>query len=81
MITREEAKQLYTPKSTYPMKMRFINKIYDSFENQKCENCKHSVLKPDDNNGGVLRIAYCKLKVGVADFKDFGCNRWEQKNG
>lgn len=47
MITRETAKQLakefYTPKSTYAMKMRwkdkFIDAIYDSFEQQLCSNC------------------------------------------
>ena len=48
MITRETAKQLakefYTPKSTYAMKMRwkdkFIDAIYDSFEQQLCSNCE-----------------------------------------
>ena len=48
MITRKTAKQLakefYTPKSTYAMKMRwkdkFIDTIYDSFEQQLCSNCE-----------------------------------------
>lgn len=47
MITRKTAKQLaqefYTPKSTYAMKMRwkdkFIDAIYDSFEQRTCNNC------------------------------------------
>ena len=47
-MTRETAKQLakefYTPKSTYAMKMRwkdkFIDAIYDSFEQQLCSNCE-----------------------------------------
>lgn len=33
-MTREEAKQLYTPKSTYNEKMYFVDKIYDDFEAQ-----------------------------------------------
>ena len=47
-MTRETAKQLakefYTPKSTYAMNMRwkdkFIDAIYDSFEQQLCSNCE-----------------------------------------
>jgi len=31
-ITREDAKKLYAPKSTYAMKMHFIDKIYDDVE-------------------------------------------------
>ncbi len=31
-MTREEAKKLYTPKSTYLMKMKFVDKIFDDFE-------------------------------------------------
>jgi len=33
-MTREEAKELYTPKSTYHMKMHFIDKIYDDFDKE-----------------------------------------------
>lgn len=33
-MTREEAKELYTPKSTYHMKMHFIDKIYDDFKEE-----------------------------------------------
>ena len=52
MINRRTAKQLaeefYTPKSTYAMKMRwkdkFIDTIYDSFEQQLCTNCSTAKL-------------------------------------
>lgn len=31
-MTRAEAKKLYTPKSTYAMKMAFVDKIFDAHE-------------------------------------------------
>ena len=33
-MTRSEAKELYTPKSTYAMKMRFIDKIYNDHKSE-----------------------------------------------
>lgn len=53
-MTREEAKILYTPKSTYNMKMRFVDKIYTDFEKQleeaKAQGFREAVKEMDKMN-------------------------------
>lgn len=74
-MTREEAKELYTPKSTYPMKMRFIDKIYDDFESRTCEGCRYF------QEGICYNTAVCLMNGGeyILIAKEFSCNKWEQK--
>ena len=75
-MTREEAKELYTPKSTYHMKMYFIDKIYDDFENQKCTNCKHC----DEVNERLIHCSYFEqympIEIGKCDLWE---GRWREK--
>lgn len=71
-MTREEAKELYTPKSTYHMKMYFIDKIYDDFENQKCTNCKHC----DEVNERLIHCSYFEQYMPIEIGK---CDLWEGK--
>lgn len=80
MITRETAKQLaeefYTPKSTYAMKMRwkdkFIDAIYDSFEQRLCDNCSF------DYCGCSIQDSILQIEP-EATFTTFGCNSFEPK--
>lgn len=80
MITRETAKQLaekfYTPKSTYAMKMhwkdKFINAIYDSFEQRLCDNCNF------DYCGCSIQDSILQVDP-EATFTTFGCNSFEPK--
>ena len=78
MITRETAKQLaeefYTPKSTYAMKMRwkdrFIDAIYDSFEQRLCNNCLF------DGCGCSVQDSIFQIDSN-ATFDTFGCNSFK----
>jgi len=71
-MTREEAKELYTPKSTYHMKMHFIDKIYDDFESRTCESCKYA----EESDTGYEY--YC-TKHNEYENSYMSCNKWEQK--
>ena len=74
-LTREEAKELFSKcKSDF-----IIDKIYDSFENRSCKNCKYSKEQDD-------LIVYCDKNLCIDgskmkwhSFKDFCCNYWESK--
>ena len=76
-MTRETAKQLakefYTPKSTYAMKMRwkdkFIDAIYDSFEQQLCSNCKDKK---------VCRLLDVIVQYSPQLENTFGCTLFQQ---
>ncbi len=75
MITREDAiklgQSLYTPKSTYAMKMIFIEKlvasIYDSIEQPKlCNTCTR------DHCGCSIQDSILQVEPD-ATFDTFGC--------
>lgn len=80
-MTREEAKELYTPKSTYPMKMSFIDKIYDDFEARTCESCKYG-NNIDGKDILLCGNAVCLDLTTYGQYvvtKNFGCNTWRAK--
>lgn len=83
-LTREKAKELFSKcQSDF-----IIDKIYDSFENRTCENCKYiddeyfdlfcinpNVINQHDHLFGDGQSMYDNFKVSA----NFGCNKWESK--
>ena len=53
-----------------------IDRIYDDFESQTCDNCKHSI-KEAKKFSDVLFCGYA-LKFAQVK-KDFGCNEFKSK--
>ena len=79
-MTRDAAKKLgrieiYRPK-TYPQKIRWkdelIDAIYDSFEQQLCNNCIF------DYCGCSVQDSILQIEP-TATFDTFGCNSFESK--
>ena len=65
-----------------------LKRIYDSFENRTCENCKYTddeyfdlfcinpdVINQHDHLFGDGQSMYDNFKVSA----NFGCNKWESK--
>ena len=57
-----------------------VNAIYDSFEAQKCENCKY-VNEYDRCLKGVIPTTTTINGITQEIFNTFSCNRWESKDG
>ena len=51
-----------------------IDKIYDSFENRSCKNCKYSTL----DSARYLPVHKCLVSCNGVNY-DFYCNKWEPK--
>ena len=76
-MTREEAKleffNLLESGIIDFKEKNIIDKIYDSFENRSCGNCKYFTSSPNTNK-------YDCCEKGIADTSiSFCCNKWEQK--
>lgn len=58
----------------------FIDKIYNDFESQTCESCKHFLVYNDSKQSGTCdneeSIAYTSKE---AIYGDDGCNKWEER--
>ncbi len=52
-----------------------VNKLFNSLENQKCDNCKYE--NKITMSGGARSCLLLEIGIG----KDFGCNKWEAKDG
>jgi len=50
-----------------------INKIYDSFKNQKCNNC---IFLIHDKDGS---FSQCSILDEISVNYNFGCNKWQPK--
>ena len=73
-MTREEAKELFSKCNSDFI----IDKIYDSFENRSCKNCKFGMTYPFDDDD----IECVKIEAetqGIYFTSDFCCNKWESK--
>ena len=54
----------------FPKMLRLFNKVFDSFEQQLCSNCKH------DGYGCSVQDSILQVDP-EATFTTFGCNRFE----
>ena len=79
-MTREEAKKeafietsMAATSGINWMTDTFVDKIYDSFEAKRCENCKQYEAINDKCNFGVSTD--CRNEVP----KDFGCNKFSRR--
>ncbi len=63
---------------------KFIDKIYDHFEDRNCENCKHwnpSKFDLNEGNGEAYidcNVMYVEPSEDI-NISNFYCNRWERK--
>ena len=73
-MTREQAKDLYTPKSTYPMKMDFIDKIYDDFDTLLVRRKAQNKRLIDTNATLISQIRNFENRTCN------NCNYWYQEN-
>lgn len=76
-MTREEAKKLMeshqSSKGAVLRYWSYVDKIYDDFENQTCDSCKHNDTKYE---------GFCKWfddYRAIATLDGNGCCKWEKK--
>ena len=53
----------------------FVNKIYDDFENQVCDNCEECSSEKSDD-----RFYHWCSELTKWVRTDFSCNKWHSKN-
>jgi len=78
-MTRAEA--IDKVKQTYPYGIcmqneDLINEIYNSFENQKCKNCKYMFQYPSDTEY-KMRCHNDVYIERLPNSPNFSCNKWE----
>lgn len=77
-MTRDDAKEKceqyveVEPRGAIDLR-RFIDKIYDDFENKKCTNCKHC----DQVKEGLIHCSYFEQYMPLEIGK---CDLWEGKD-
>jgi len=63
--------------------IRFVDKIFDSFDDRTCSNCKY--WHQENNSQIGYNTGMCKMSkpfcngLGITP-NDFGCNKWESKD-
>lgn len=56
--------------------LSFIKKIFNDFKNQTCDKCKFEIENGEFENNGCNGSHPIELTAC-----DFGCNRWEKRDG
>ena len=78
-MTREAAIKysLKLEETLYPFDKKslkmIVDKIYDDFENQKCNNCIFLICDEDGN------FSQCSILDEISVSYNFGCNKWKAK--
>ncbi len=85
-MNREQAKELYTDKflgdelvtNIWVELEDIMDEVFDSLENQKCENCKYYIPREELNPNHAYAEGTCGVQGWVkATVRNFGCTRFE----
>ena len=73
-MTKEEILHIANRRGKYCNDLMI--EIYKNIESRTCENCKHFY------NNSIRQCSILKYVTYIdANSKDFGCNKWENKDG